>query len=263
MGQKADTSSAAMRAFGILENIVGADRPVSLTEVVNAVGLAKPTVYRLLTLLEGEGLLVREPGTKAYSVGPRLARFGLAVMMNGSLRAERHAILQRLVEEIGETCNLTMQEGSEVVYIDRVEATWPLRIDLKPGSKVPMHCSASGKLFLSRLPRARRHAFIASLALNRFTDNTITDRARLEAEVERVRADAVAVDNEEYLAGLVCVAVPVVGGDGRYIASLALQALAARVTLEMAMKQVPALRRAAGELAATFETPAVPRRGAL
>ncbi|MBI2312688.1 MAG: IclR family transcriptional regulator [Betaproteobacteria bacterium] len=255
MAKKSESSSATLRAFLILEHIVGADRPVSMTEVMDRVGLPKPTVYRILTLLEAAGLLVREPDGKSYTVGPRLARFGLAVMMNGTVRAQRHAILQRLVDEVGETCNLTMQDGGEVVYLDRVDSPWPLRIDLKPGSRVPLHASASGKLFLARLPRGRRRALLANLALTRFTDNTITDAGLLEAELDRVRNHQVAVDNEEYLAGLVCVAVPVLGRDERVLASLAVQAPVARLSVTRAMDHVPALRRAAQAMAATFDQP--------
>jgi IclR family acetate operon transcriptional repressor len=107
-------------------------------------------------MLEGAGLVQREPTGKTYAVGHRLARFGLEIMTNNSVRTERHVILRRVVDEIGETCNLAMLSGDEIIYIDRVETDWSLKAELKPGSRVPLHCTSSGKLFLSQMPKARR-----------------------------------------------------------------------------------------------------------
>ncbi len=253
--KQADESSAALRAISILEHIAGAGNAVSLADLLPRVGLPKPTVHRMLLLLERAGLLTREPASKSYSVGARLARLGRDVMLNATVRAARHTILRRLVGEVGETCNLTMLDQGQVVYIDRVESAWPLRVDLKAGSMVPLHCSASGKLFISRMPAAKRRSLLAQLMLTRFTDNTITEIAPLEAELERIRSRGVAVDNEEYLAGLVCVAVPVMLKDGRICASVAVQAPVARMSVARGLQQVPLLTRAAASMAETFEPP--------
>ncbi len=262
MDVKQDNNSATLRAIAALEFIVRADRPVSLTEVMTDVGLPKPTVYRILPLLEHSGLLPREPGGKRSIVGPRLAHFGTEILMNSSVRGARHAILQRLVDDIGETCNFTMLDGSEVVYLDRVETAWPLRMNLQPGSHVPLHCSASGKLFLAMLSRAQRAKLLDNLPLHRYTENTITDRSRLERELERIRRDKTSTDNEEYLAGLVCVAVPVLSRDGKPCASVAVQAPVARMSMGKALAHVPALRRAAVAMTQTFKEDEVvrPRR---
>lgn len=250
---KPESSSAALRAFAILEVVIKADRPISMSEIVAELGLPKPTVFRILSTLEDADLVLREPSGKDYSIGNRLARFGLDIMMNNSVRMMRHAILQKVAEQIGETCNLTMLDGSNVVYIDRVESSWPLKVDLKPGSLVPLHCSASGKLFLSRLPRPKRRALLENLVLTRYTERTITDIDLLEAELDRVKASQVAVDNEEYLAGLVCVAVPVTLKDGHLCASLAVQAPVARLPVARALGYVTLLTRAAESMATTFD----------
>jgi len=252
MSAKPDTS-ATLRAIAVLEIIVRADRPVSLTEVMGDVALPKPTVYRILTLLEHSGLLLREPDGKRYTVGPRLARFGTEILMNSSVRGSRHAILQRLVDELGETCNFTMLDGSEVVYLDRVETAWPLRMNLQPGSRVPLHCTASGKLFLAMLPSARRAKLLDNLPLQVFTENTIADRGKLELELERIRREKTSTDNEEYLTGLVCVAVPVLSRDGKPCASVAVHAPVARMSMQQALAHVPALRRAAVALTQTYQ----------
>lgn len=257
MAKETDISSATLKAFAVLEAVLKADRPISLSEIVEAVKLPKPSVFRILTTLTGAGLVLREPSGKDYTVGHRLARIGLDIMRNNSVRSSRHVILQRLADELEETCNLTMFDGTDVVYIDRVDAKWPLKVDLKPGSRVPAHCSASGKLFLSQLPRAKRRLLLENIELTRYTDRTITHPDLLEAELDRTRANRVGIDNEEYMAGLICVAAPVLDRDGRILASVAVQAPVARLSLARAMDRLPELRRAADALAATFEQPGI------
>ncbi|ASW02940.1 IclR family transcriptional regulator [Paraburkholderia aromaticivorans] len=248
---KADTPT--LRAFALLEHLVNSDGPVSLADIAQDVALPKASLHRMLASLEAGGLVIREPGQKnAYVIGPRLAQLALGVVMHSGARRLRHAILARLVADLGETCNLTMLHETEVLYLDRMEAPWPLRLDLKPGSHVPAHCSASGKLLLAMLPREQRSALVRALKLERFTPNTITDPELLEAELDRTAHKRIAIDNEEFLAGIVCVAAPVVDENGTCIAAVAVHAPVSRAPLSRALEFVPRLQEAARELAATF-----------
>lgn len=252
MSAKLDRTPPLLRAFALLEHIARAHGALSLQEITAAAQLPKPTVYRMLGVLEDAGLIAREPDGRRVVAGPRLARFAHEVMLNQSVRAPRHAILKRLAEDVGETVNLTMLDRGEVVYLDRVESAWPLRMTLQPGSRVPLHCTASGKLLLALLPIARRRRLVAELALTPFTDHTIVDRRRLDVELTAIRRAGLATDNEEYLAGLVCVAVPVTAA-GRVAACVAVHAPVARMPLARAMTHLPALRRAAQALGASFD----------
>jgi DNA-binding IclR family transcriptional regulator len=253
MSAKLDRTPPLLRAFALLEHVVRARGAVSLQEVTDAAHLPKPTVYRMLGVLEDAGLVAREPEGRRMVAGPRLARLAHDVMRNEALRAPRHAILKRLAEEVGETVNLTMLDRGEVVYLDRVETAWPLRMTLQPGSRVPLHCTASGKLLLALLPTARRRRIVDELALTPFTEHTIVDRRKFDAELAGIRRAGLATDNEEYLAGLVCVAVPVTAS-GRVAACVAVQVPLARMSLPHAMDHLPALRRAADALGDTFDT---------
>lgn len=252
MASKRDRVPPLLRAFGLLERVASANGPVALQELATASELPKPTVYRMLAMLEDAGLVTREPDGRRIAAGPRLVRFALDVQLSEAVRAPRHAILKRLADHLGETVNLTMLDGSEVVYLDRVETEWPLRMTLQPGSHVPLHCTASGKLLLALLPAVQRRRIVAELALPRYTDNTITDRKVLTAELAAIRRNRWATDNEEYLAGLVCVGVPVRAPGGRSVACVAVHAPVARMTLDRALAHVPALTRAADALASTF-----------
>ena len=186
------------------------------------------------------------------------------MLLSAQVRAARHAILQQLVDELGETCNFTMPAGTEVVYLDRVETAWPLRFHLQPGSRVPLHCSASGKLFLAYMPAVQRNRLLDHLQYRRYTTNTITTRNRLEAELARVRAQGYALDNEEFLVGLVCIAVPVfdLRSKPRVRGSVAVQAPASRFPVDRATSALPALQRTALAYARSIDEPGRERKAA-
>jgi DNA-binding IclR family transcriptional regulator len=243
-----EKGSAIQRALAVLEGIAGADRPISVTELNGILDLPKPTVHRLCRTLERERFLQRELDGKRLVAGPRLNRLAMSVIAGSGLRAERHAILQAISSEIGETCNVTVPEGSEMHYIDRVETHWPLRLQFPIGTRVPLHCTASGKLYLSSLPTARRRRLLARLPLDRRTTRTLTDPTALEAALLRIRKEQVGTDDEEFVDGMVAVAVPVTEPGGRLIATLATHAPQQRMTLDAARRHLPALRRGAAQL---------------
>ncbi len=195
---------------------------------------------------------MREPGSRGWRPSPRLASFARDVLLGEPAQAGRHAILAGLVARIGETCNLTMPDHGRVVYLDRVESAWPLRLHLAPGSHVPIHCTASGKLFLATMPRARRAALLRASPLERRAPGTIVDPALFERELERLRAQDLGIDNQEFIAGLIAIAVPVRDRRGRVVAAIAVHAPEARMSLAAAMGHVPALREAAKAIGTTL-----------
>ena len=245
-------NSTTLKALAVLDALVRAGAPATLTELVQATGMPKPSLHRTLSLFEEAGYVQREPGGRAYAVGPRLASLGLAILTHDSVAALRHTVLRQLVQDVGETCNLAMLRKGEVAYLDRVEAEWPLRLHLPVGSTVPAHCSASGKLLIAHMPADERDAMLESLPLPRFTANTITDRGLMARELDRILGSGYSLDNEEYVAGVACVAVPVRVG-GEVIAAVAVHAATARLSLQRAIDFVPRLTDAAARIAKTFE----------
>ena len=159
-------------------------------------------------------------------------------------------MLAALVSQVGETCNFTTLDGTQVLYLDRVEAHWPLRLTLDVGSHVPLHCTASGKLFLAQMPQAARDALIAQLPMPRMTRNTIVSAKSLRAECDRIAEQGYSCDREEFITGLIAVAVPVHGDDGAARAAIAVHAPVARMTLDGAVEQLPALEAAAKRMRA-------------
>jgi DNA-binding IclR family transcriptional regulator len=244
---------AVTRAISLLEAAAALGRPATLAELAAEVDVPAATAHRLCQRLEESGYLMREGGSRRYSVGVRLLRLGLDVVRASGPTSLRRAIMSKLVDEIEETCNLTTLIGTEVLYLDRVETRWPLRLALEPGSRVPIHCTASGKLFLAHMPKEVRARMLSRLPLTAHAPNTIVTTRELELDLKRIAKRGFSTDNEEFLAGLVAVAVPVRDQRGTVFAAVATHAPIARLDLKALTAQVPRLVAAAERIAGTFE----------
>jgi IclR family acetate operon transcriptional repressor len=248
-----DPDSALLRGLRVLEMLAASERALPLSVVADALGLPRPTVHRILRQLALAGFLAQEPADRNYRLARRTTRLAVDAMRHGAQQADRRAILERLVTDLNETCNITMLDGAEVVYVDRVESQWPLQMTLQPGSRVPLHCTASGKLFFALLPARTRKRLLATLPLERRTVRTLVEPALLEAEFVRIREARFGTDNEEFLDGLVAASVPVMDAAGRPIAAVAVHGPVGRLSFDRALSLVPRLRQAADELAEAFE----------
>ena len=174
------------------------------------------------------------------------------MMSNEDLSAPRHAILQALSDEVGETCNCTMLDGNHTVYFDRVESNWPYRIQLPVGSHLPLHCTASGKLFLAFMQARPRRRLITAAPLKSFTDSTITDVKLLTEELKRIKSNGFGVDNEEFMDGMVAVSVPIFNNSGEICFTTAIHAPTVRKSLESLKEHLPLLQEAAKAMAASY-----------
>ena len=248
------SGASFLRSLRVLEAIARAERPLAAVELIHLLALPKPTAHRIVAMLERSGLVQRDPVAKRLIVGARLGALALEVMQRSSQHGPRHQILSRLTADTRETSTFTVLDRDRVLLVDRVESAWPLRVDLYPGLHVPLHCTASGKLLLATMPDAARERLLESLApLRAYTPNSTVKPARLAAMLNRIRSEAVSTDNEEFMAGLVAIAVPVRHPVGEQtIGTVSLNAPAARMTVKRARHFLPALRRAALALSATF-----------
>jgi len=142
-----DKGSAMQRILAILEQVANSDRPVTPTEINEKLNLPKATIHRLCAKLEDEKILQREIYGKRFRPGSRLRQIALGVISNENFSTHRHAILRQLSEEVGETCNITIPDGSQMRYLDRVETHWPLRMEFMIGTKVPHALYCQRKTF--------------------------------------------------------------------------------------------------------------------
>jgi DNA-binding IclR family transcriptional regulator len=252
----------ALRALAVLETLAGAGQPYTLSQLCARLHIPKATLLRMIDALEQRGYVMHMPDSRghdrAIALGPRAAQLALATLANNTFTRGCRSALRALVDVLGETCNLTALDNDAVLYIERVETSEPLRLEMRPGMRVPLHCTASGKLFLSQMTMLERNALLERMALAKMTPRTLTDVPSLTAELDRLAARGVGIDNEEFVRGMVAIAVPVSDNAGRLLAALAVHAPTARASMDDLLKAVPQMKQAATRLA-----PLLQRNGAL
>ena len=260
-------TSSTLKAFGVLEVLVRAGRPVTLAELIQATDLPKPSLHRTLALFEEAGLLTREPGGRASGSAPVCRASDSTCCATTARRPSGARSCAAWSRTSARSCNLAVLYKGDLIYLDRVEAEWPLRLQLPVGGvALRPHCCASGKLLLAHRPPAERSRLLGQMPLERFTERTITDRQVLASELDRIVGAGYAVDNEEYVLGVACVAVAVRDRRDEVVASLAVQGATARLPLMRALRvrAAPADCRArrrydAGLIRSAASSPSGPR----
>ena len=162
---KRERGSTIERVLDILDTVAASPKPLSATDINEVLGLPKATAHRLCSELEAHGYLLKRINGKSYQPGKRFYDVAVGVLANARFSATRHAILTALSEKVGETCNIAYPDGLSMAYSDRVETKAPLRLQFSIGMRVPLYCTASGKLYLSTLPKSRRKSVISKLKL--------------------------------------------------------------------------------------------------
>ena len=235
------------RAFDLLEMLADAGGALGLSELSTVSGLPLPTVHRLMRTLVNRGY-VRQESSRRYSLGSRLIRLGetSSRVLGTWLRPS----LTQLVRLTGETANLAMLDGDEVVYIAQVPSPHSMRMFTEPGRRVRPHCTAVGKALLAQLPPGEARALLERDGMPAYTPATITDPDLLVAHLEVIRKQGYAVDEGEQEIGVRCFAVAVPDAPG----SLAISTSGpqARMTDDAAARIVPALKRTAREISETI-----------
>lgn len=237
-----------LRLLLILEEVAKRGVAVKPSDLIGALGLAKPTVHRLLQTAEAEGFLQRDLDGRSYGPGPRLRTLSVNTVSSEHLRTARLAILRGVADEIGETCNLAIPDREGMIYLDRVETKWPLRIQLPIGTQVPFHCTASGKMYLSTLRQNTLDGFLSAHQLRPNTDQTLTDPTDLRNELKRIASNGYSTDDEEFMPGMAAIAVPVLDDNKRLVATLSVHAPTQRYGLQSLKKSLSVLHVGARKL---------------
>ncbi|MDN5348250.1 MAG: IclR family transcriptional regulator, regulon repressor [Clostridia bacterium] len=221
------------RALKILDVLGNAGAELALAEIAAQLGLPKSTVHGLLSTLRDFDYIEQSPFTGKYRLGIRLFELGNAVARNWDVRTVAGPYIQRLLEEIGETVHLVVLDKGEVLYIDKRECRdATLRIVSQVGMRLPAHCTGVGKVLLAHLPASEVKQIISQKGLPRFTKNTITDPKKLEEELAKIREQGYAIDNEEIMPSLRCVAAPIRDHTGKVIAAISVSGPVSRLSGE-------------------------------
>ncbi|MCF3963154.1 IclR family transcriptional regulator [Streptomyces fuscigenes] len=231
------------RAFDLLERMADAGGEVGLSELSASSGLPLPTIHRLMRTLVACGY-VRQQTNRRYALGPRLIRLGESA--SRLLGTWARPYLARLVDETGETANMALLDGDEVVYVAQVPSRHSMRMFTEVGRRVLPHSTGVGKALLAHLPADEVRDLLARTGMPAATDRTITTPDRFLAALDEVRATGYAVDDNEQEVGVRCLAVPIPGSPTA--AAISISGPAGRVTEAATGRIVPVLQEVAGAL---------------
>jgi len=245
--QSSERIPTNLRTMLILEAVGTQTETMTAAEVGRMIGLPKQTVHRLCNTLVDEGFLVRTRDG-GLTPGRRTRLMASGTLHASSSHIARHQILKQLAEEVGETVNFVVPEDAGMSYKDRVETDWPFRIQLPVGTHVPFHCTASGKTFLSSRRKSERQQLVHALELTASTGNTLATPDALLTELNKIARRGYAIDNEEFIEGMVAIAVPVRDTQGRYLASIGVHGPVQRFSVKDADKLAPIVHKASEQL---------------
>ena len=220
------------RGLSVLSLVSESSSPLTLTELSNHLQLRKSTVQRLTYTLQHLKYLQRDLEAKTYRLGPNALSIGLSAMRSLDLRNVAPPILKEASKEIGETVNLAILDGSDIVYIERIKTEQIVNINLHVGSRLPAYCTSMGKAILAFLPREHSEKVLKTTKLNPVTPYTINSKTALREELRKVRERGFSTNNEELSIGLKSVAAPVRNYKGEVIAAVNIAIPSIRAPLE-------------------------------
>jgi DNA-binding IclR family transcriptional regulator len=210
------------KALSILDLFNERGKELTITQINQTLGLNKSTTFRILNILEKVGYLERDDYSLKYRLGFKLFFLGSFVEANAEMQKLVHPFLEEIAKKTDETVHLVVLQHGEALYLDKIDGKKVLVVSSRIGMKLPAHCSGVGKVLLSFLPEEALENIVEQKGLRRFTKNTITDKKALKAELNRVRKQGYAIDNEEIEIGMKCVAAPVTGVNGEVIAAISI-----------------------------------------
>ncbi len=250
--QKSEKIPTSYRMIKIIEVVGNAQKSLTQADINREIDLPKQSLHRLCERLVEEEYLVKEENNR-YAPGKKLRTLARHIFLSSYQKIARHQILLKTAEKIHETINLVIPETNGMIYIDRLETKWPLRIQLPIGSKVPFHCTASGKAYLAFLPPREQKVLTSNLKLSKLTKNTIISHDGLLEELKTVANQGFALDIEEFVPGMVAAAVPILDKDKKYIASLAFHGPSQRVSIDDMLRDIDVLFESAKQLQEVME----------
>ncbi|TXS34740.1 IclR family transcriptional regulator [Streptomyces sp. or43] len=244
--------AAVERAMDVLLLFGRSGRPdLGVTEIAQELHITKAVVHRILTALRNRDLVLADPVTRRYALGPAAISLGRAYLARTDLRTMAAPELRRLAAQCGETATLSIRRGDTRLYVDQVVPQQELRIEVAIGIPYPLHAGSSSKVVLAFMPEHEIEEYLSRHELEPFTDRTVTDPAKLRKELTVIRRRGYATSTGEREGGSVSAAAPVLGHDGHVVAALSVAGPQTRFKPRMA-ECVPLLVAAAERISAEF-----------
>jgi len=246
------SSQVLDRVVSILDCFRPKQTDLRLLDIAAATGLHKSTLYRLLEAMRTHGLVGLDAETGRYHPGLKLFEIGSLAAGRFALERHSHPTLENLATISGETAHLCVLDGSDVVYIAKVECTRTLRIPSAVGQRNPAYCTGVGKAILAFLTQDQVETYIATTRFERFTRKTLTKPSELKTNLRQIAIQGYAVDDQEREEGVRCVAAPIRDHAGSVIAAISIAGPSLRVTKERVAELAICVMQAAHEISTSL-----------
>jgi DNA-binding IclR family transcriptional regulator len=215
-----DSIKSIEKCFNLLGCIYTRGHSLTLEELVKISGYKKTSCFRLLKTMLGLGILEQDARTKEYQFGPRLVSIGIAALKNMSLLKISLPILQKLRDETGETVNLSILNGTEIVFIERLMSNYIVNLNINVGDRLPIYCASMGKVILAFLSPENAERIMAQFNFEAKTKRTLVTLRALQEELAEIRSKGYAINDEELEIGLRAVAAPIFNHKGEAFAAI-------------------------------------------
>lgn len=245
--------AATARTIELLKTLAAIDRPVPLSELVEKLPWSKQTTYRMLRTLEAEGAVRR--GNDGYVLGGVMVTIGQAALREINFHDVAHPHLQRLHDELGETVNLGVLEGSEVLYVDRIEIKQILTMRVDIGSRLPAFCTSLGHALLAALPDEEVRLRLAETKFEGDAPNAIRSIDDLLERLEEARQRGFSLNDEMLAAGQRSIGAPVHDHGGKVVAAINVSVSAYQFSPETMVGMAPGLLETARQISADLGVP--------
>lgn len=210
---------SVIKAFLIMEELDKSGE-LSIGEISERLGMDKATVHRLINTIKDAGYVNQNQDNKKYANSLKLLAMGNRVMEKTGVKHIARPLIEELAEKTGETINLGIRVGNKIIYVDKLESSSTIKVGLGIGTSVPSYCTGLGKSILANTAEDELQEIISSICFEKYTERSITDRSNLMEELYRIRESGYAIDDEEYVVGLVCIAAPVFDYHGNPVAAI-------------------------------------------
>lgn len=244
---------AFVKGLQVIEALAQSDVPRGITSLANELQLTKSNVHRLLATLTAHGYVRQQGPTAAYLLSPKLWELGSLVMSRLNITKVAHNSMAALAAETGESVHLSILDGPEVIYIDKIDSLHAVRAYSRVGGRAPAWCVATGKAMLAYSTDEALWAIAPHLL--RFTDSTIVELDGLRRDLERVRTQRFAVNRGEWRKDVCGIAVPVRDSSTKVIAAIGISGPAARLKARQIKQFAPEVLKAGNAISAALGCP--------
>lgn len=226
------TIGSVIKAVEIINYIAESDQEMGATEISEGLGYGVSATYHLLNTLKESNFITQNERSKKYQLSLKLWQLGMKAFSQNNLGTALRQFLTKLKKETGETSNLTVLDRKSIVYIAQEESDKLIKMFTKTGATAPLHCTASGKIFLAYMDDVKREEILKDYIMTRFTKNTITTKKQLLLELKEIKDKGYGFDIEERDEDVSCIAAPIFGTNGEVLACISISGPHTRFTKE-------------------------------